>query len=242
MRSLFLKRVIDLIGAAVLLVLTAPLMLAAAAMIYLTMGRPVLFRQIRAGYRGRPFTLLKFRTMREAFAADGKPLPDAQRLTSVGRFLRRTSLDELPQLFNVLAGSMSLFGPRPLLMQYLDRYTPQQARRHEVKPGLTGWAQVNGRNALGWEDKFVLDVWYVDHWNFWLDARILLRTFWKAFRGEGISHPGSETMDEFFGVAGHPVGAKGGASIGNQEVDFPHADRSPGPGHPRPSRHAAARR
>jgi sugar transferase EpsL len=162
----------------------------------------VFVRQLRPGLHGRPFTLLKFRTMTEARDPAGNLLPDEQRLTRLGRFLRRTSLDELPELINVLKGEMSLVGPRPLLMQYLDRYTPEQARRHEVKPGITGWAQINGRNALTWEEKFKLDVWYVDHRSFRLDLRIILLTVWKVLRQEGISQPGQATMEEFQGVAG----------------------------------------
>src|SRR5690606_23360256 len=145
-------------------------------------------------------TLLKFRAMTDATAPDGSPLPDAERLTAVGRFLRRTSLDELPELVNVLRGEMSLVGPRPLLMHYLDLYTPEQMRRHEVRPGITGWAQVNGRNALTWEEKFGFDVWYVDHMSFWLDLKILLLTVWKVLRGEGISQQGHVTMPEFTGA------------------------------------------
>lgn len=196
------KRAIDLAGGTVLLVVAAPLMLAAAAAVWLTMGRPVLFRQQRPGHRGRLFTLLKFRTMRQAVGQDGRPLPDDERLTRTGRLLRRTSLDELPQLFNVLAGSMSLVGPRPLLPEYLDRYTPEQARRHDVKPGLTGWAQVNGRNSIGWEEKLRLDVWYADHWSLGLDLAILVRTAWKVVRRDGVGHGRSETMPEFLGTKG----------------------------------------
>jgi lipopolysaccharide/colanic/teichoic acid biosynthesis glycosyltransferase len=204
MRSLLIKRVIDLVGAAALLASAAPAMLAIALLIRWRMGRPVLFRQVRPGYRGRPFTLLKFRTMREAFGPDGALLPDTQRITPLGRWLRRTSLDELPQLINVLFGQMSLFGPRPLLIEYLDRYTPEQARRHDVKPGLTGWAQVNGRNALSWEEKFALDVWYAEHWSLGLDARILLSTLWKVLRREGVGHAAEETMPVFLGSATRP--------------------------------------
>jgi lipopolysaccharide/colanic/teichoic acid biosynthesis glycosyltransferase len=196
------KRLIDLAGATLLLVLAAPVMLCAAATVYLTMGRPVLFRQRRAGYRSRPFTLLKFRTMREAAGPDGRPLPDGQRVTRAGRLLRRTSLDELPQLLCVLAGSMSLVGPRPLLPEYLDRYTPEQARRHDVKPGLTGWAQVIGRNSISWEEKFRLDVWYADHWNLGLDVLILFRTIWKIVCRDGVSHGRCDTMPEFMGSKG----------------------------------------
>jgi sugar transferase EpsL len=206
MRSLFLKRVVDLAGASAMLVVAGPVMPVLAVLVYFGMGRPVFFRQVRAGYKGKPFTLIKFRTMREAMGPDGRPLPDDRRLTRLGRWLRRTSLDELPQLLNVLRGEMSLFGPRPLPVRYLDRYTPRQARRHDVKPGLTGWAQVNGRNALCWEEKFELDVWYVDHGNLRLDARIMLRTLWKAIGREGVSHAGEATMPEFTG-SGRPEAA-----------------------------------
>lgn len=158
-----------------------------------------MFRQQRPGLGGRPFWLLKFRTMTDACDACGNLLPDAARLTSFGLFLRATSLDELPELFNVLKGDMSLVGPRPLLMQYLERYTPEQARRHEVRPGITGWAQVNGRNAITWEEKFRLDVWYVDNWSLWLDIKIIAMTIWKILKREGISQPGEATMEEFIG-------------------------------------------
>ena len=191
----------DLAAAAVLLVLSAPVTAAVATLIWLRMGRPVLFRQVRAGRGGRPFTLLKFRSMREAFGSDGRPLSDGHRLTPLGRWLRHTSLDELPQLLNVLRGEMSLIGPRPLLVRYLDRYTPQQDRRHDVKPGLTGWAQVNGRNAIGWEEKLELDAWYADHWSLRLDARIVLMTICRLVHPGGVSHAGSATMPEFMGTA-----------------------------------------
>jgi len=199
MGMLFVKRVIDLVGATVLLVLAAPVFAVVAVVIRVRMGRPVLFCQVRAGYHGKPFTLLKFRTMRVATGADGRPAPDADRLTSLGRMLRRTSLDELPQLINVLRGDMSLLGPRPLLMQYLPRYTPLQARRMNVKPGMAGWSQVNGRNALCWEEKLAMDAWYADNWSMWLDARIAVRSFWKIISLDGISHPGNATMPEFMG-------------------------------------------
>lgn len=195
-----LKRPLDFILSAAALVLLSPLLVGVALTIYYTLGSPVLFRQQRPGLHGKPFTLLKFRTMTDATGPDGSPLPDAERLTAVGRFLRRTSLDELPELFNVLRGEMSLVGPRPLLMHYLDLYTPEQMRRHEVRPGITGWAQVNGRNALTWEEKFGFDVWYVDHMSFWLDLKILLLTVWKVLRGEGISQQGHVTMPEFTGA------------------------------------------
>jgi lipopolysaccharide/colanic/teichoic acid biosynthesis glycosyltransferase len=160
-------------------------------------GSPILFRQPRPGYRGLPFTLYKFRTMRHVDNAG--PDSDAERLTAFGRFLRATSLDELPELYNVLRGEMSLVGPRPLLMQYMDRYTVEQARRHLTLPGMTGWAQINGRNNVSWEDKFALDVWYVDHWSFWLDLKILVFTPFKVLRREGINQPGNATAQEFTG-------------------------------------------
>jgi len=163
------------------------------------MGRPVLFKQMRPGLNAKPFYMYKFRTMTNEKDEQGNPLSDEQRLTRLGRFLRSTSLDELPELFNVLKGDMSLVGPRPLLMQYLARYTPEQARRHEVKPGITGWAQVNGRNAITWEEKFALDVWYVDNWSLWLDIKILAMTVVKVFKREGISAKGEATMPEFMG-------------------------------------------
>ncbi len=193
------KRLFDL--ASVLLggLLLSPVLLAVAVLVRIFVGRPVLFRQMRPGYLGRPFTLYKFRTMTERTGPDGKLLPDAERLTGLGRFLRAFSLDDLPQLFNILRGEMSLVGPRPLLMQYLDLYSPEQMRRHDVLPGLTGWAQVNGRNALSWEEKFRLDVWYVDHWSFWLDVKILFLTLWTVVRREGISQPGHATAEEFRG-------------------------------------------
>ncbi len=193
------KRGMDICMAIVGLVLFAPLFAVIALLIRLDSSGPVFFRQVRPGLHGKPFVLYKFRTMREAFDGEGKPLPDEKRLTRLGRFLRSTSLDELPELYNVLKGEMSLVGPRPLLMEYLDRYTPEQARRHEVKPGITGWAQVHGRNALSWEEKFRLDVWYVDHRSLLLDLKILLLTLWKVLRREGISHSGHATMPEFKG-------------------------------------------
>ncbi len=194
------KRILDLVTTAPALVLLAPVLAVIALSVRLCLGSPVLFRQTRPGLWGRPFTLLKFRTMTEARDEGGKLLPDEKRLTALGRFLRSTSLDELPQLLNVLRGDMSLVGPRPLLMEYLDRYTPEQMRRHEVKPGITGWAQVKGRNALTWEERLALDVWYVDHRSFWLDVWILLLTVWTVIRREGISHPGEATMPEFRGI------------------------------------------
>ena len=193
----FAKRGLDLVAGLAGLLLLGPLFAAIGLVVKLTLGSPVIFRQVRPGLRGNPFTLLKFRTMLEARDEHGRLLPDGQRITRIGRFLRSTSLDELPELVNVLRGEMSLVGPRPLLMAYLDCYTHEQRRRHEVKPGTTGWAQVNGRNALTWEQKFALDVWYVDHQSLWLDVRILVLTVWKIITREGISQPGQATMEEF---------------------------------------------
>ncbi len=198
-RSLLLKRLLDFVVALLALVLLSPLLFLLAVWIRLTMGSPVLFRQTRPGLHGRPFAMYKFRTMADARDPEGNLLPDEQRLTRFGRFLRSTSLDELPELINVLKGEMSLVGPRPLLMKYLDRYTPEQFRRHEVRPGITGWAQINGRNAIPWEEKFKLDIWYVDHQSLWLDLKILLLTLLKVFRREGIGHGLQETMPEFRG-------------------------------------------
>ncbi len=193
------KRLFDLLAAGLGLLILSPVLLLVAVLVRIFLGAPVLFRQQRPGLGGRPFYIYKFRTMTDARGPDGALLPDAQRLTRLGRFLRATSLDELPELLNILRGEMSLVGPRPLLMQYLARYTPEQARRHDVLPGLTGWAQVNGRNALTWEDKFRLDVWYVDNWSFWLDIKIILLTIWKVLKREGISQPGHVTAEEFMG-------------------------------------------
>ncbi|GAA5337064.1 sugar transferase [Thermus antranikianii] len=212
LRSPFLKRALDVIGASFALLVFGPVMLYIALRIWREMGSPVLFRQVRPGLHGRPFVMYKFRTMTEERDAQGKLLPDEKRLTRLGRFLREHSLDELPEFFNVLKGDMSLVGPRPLLMEYLDRYTPEQARRHEVKPGITGWAQVNGRNALSWEEKFKLDVWYVDNWTIWLDLKILWLTLVKVLRREGISAPGHATMPEFKGHREREV--RGGSSQG----------------------------
>jgi lipopolysaccharide/colanic/teichoic acid biosynthesis glycosyltransferase len=199
-----LKRTLDLLTAGVGLIVTAPVMAVAAVAIRRSMGRPALFRQVRPGLRGRPFTLVKFRTMNNATDPDGNLLPDAQRMTKVGTFLRRSSIDELPQLWNVLKGDMSLVGPRPLRMEYLALYSPEQARRHDVKPGITGWAQVKGRNALTWEEKFRLDVWYVDHRSLWLDLRILFATVAMVVRREGVSPEGGPTMDWFRGIPREP--------------------------------------
>jgi sugar transferase EpsL len=195
----YLKRVFDVVVSATALVVLAPVMGLIALAVWRTMGRPVLFRQVRPGLHGKPFVMYKFRTMRDLRDAEGKLLPDEARLTPFGRWLRSTSLDELPELLNVLRGEMSLVGPRPLLMEYLDRYTPEQARRHEVKPGITGWAQIHGRNNLSWDERFKLDVWYVDNWSLWLDLKILWRTLWMVLRREGISAQGHATMPEFRG-------------------------------------------
>jgi sugar transferase EpsL len=194
-----MKRVFDLSVAAAAVVLLAPLMLGIALAVRLCLGRPVLFVQERPGRGGVPFRMIKFRTMRDEVDAEGRPLPDGERLTRLGSFLRSTSLDELPELWNVLRGDMSLVGPRPLLMEYLPLYSAEQARRHEVKPGITGWAQVNGRNALSWEEKFALDVWYVDHASLRLDLEIIALTFWKIIRRDGISQEGHATMPDFLG-------------------------------------------
>ncbi len=191
------KRVFDVLAAGVALILLAPVYVIVALLVAVRLGRPVLFRQLRPGLRGRPFRLVKFRTMTDARDAEGNLLPDDVRLTRFGRFLRSTSLDELPELWNVLRGDMSLVGPRPLLMSYLERYTPEQARRHEVRPGLTGWAQVNGRNRLGWDDRFAHDVWYVDRVGLWLDLKILAATVAAVARRDGISAEGNATMPEF---------------------------------------------
>ena len=193
------KRLLDLALTIPGAILISPLLGLVALLVRLKLGRPVLFRQVRPGYRGKPFTLYKFRTMDVSRDAGGNLLPDTERLTSLGRFLRSFSLDELPELINVLRGEMSLVGPRPLLMQYLERYTPEQARRHNVVPGMTGWAQVNGRNLLTWDDKFRFDVWYVDNWSLWLDVKILLLTLWRALTREGISQLGHATAEEFMG-------------------------------------------
>jgi lipopolysaccharide/colanic/teichoic acid biosynthesis glycosyltransferase len=201
--ALALKAVLDRAGALAGLLLLSPLFAGLAVLVWASLGSAVLFRQLRPGLNGHPFELIKFRTMR---AGDR---PDAERLTRVGRLLRAWSLDELPTLWSVLRGDMSLVGPRPLLMEYLDRYTARQARRHEVKPGITGWAQVNGRNALSWEEKFELDVWYVDHWSLSLDLKILALTAWQVVLRRGISHPGSATMPEF---VGSPAGPRRGNS------------------------------
>lgn len=189
----------DVVGGGVMLLVGAVPMAVIAAVIRVRMGGPVLFSQERPGLHGRSFRLYKFRTMLDATGPDGEPLPDAERLTVVGHLLRSTSLDELPEFYNVLRGDMSLVGPRPLLVEYLERYTPEQARRHEVRPGITGLAQVQGRNAISWDRKLALDVWYVDHWTLWLDVRILLRTLLQVSRRHGITQRGSATAEKFHG-------------------------------------------
>jgi sugar transferase EpsL len=193
------KRLLDLTLTIPALILLSPVLALVAMLVRLTLGSPILFRQQRPGLHGQPFTIYKFRTMTDACDAQGNLFPDAERLTPFGRFLRSTSLDELPELLNVLKGNMNLVGPRPLLMQYMDRYTPAQRRRHEVKPGITGWAQVKGRNAITWEEKFALDVWYVDHQSLWLDLKIIVLTTWKILKCEGINQPGQATAQEFMG-------------------------------------------
>jgi len=193
------KRLFDLFVALLVTLITWPIMLVVAVLVRRYLGSPVLFSQVRPGLRGRPFLVYKFRTMTDARDNQGGLLPDDVRLTRFGLFLRRSSLDELPQLFNVIKGDISLVGPRPLLMEYMPLYTEEQARRHEIRPGITGWAQVNGRNAISWEQKFVLDVWYVDHQSFWLDMKILALTVKKVLIKDGISAQGVETMPRFLG-------------------------------------------
>ena len=193
------KRTVDLIVSSALLTTFSPLLFAVGILLFLTMGRPILFRQRRAGRYGRPFIVYKFRTMTDERGAQGQPVADRERITRVGHLLRLFSIDELPQLWNVLRGDMSLVGPRPLLMQYLERYSAEEMRRHQVKPGMTGWAQVNGRNATSWQERFALDVWYVENWSLALDARILVRTLRTVLAGEGVAHGGHVTMPEFLG-------------------------------------------
>ena len=194
-----MKRLMDIIIAGAALVLLSPLLAILALAIMATMGRPILFRQLRPGREGKPFNIVKFRTMRAPRPGEAAVASDAVRLTRLGRFMRAASLDELPELWNVVRGDMSLVGPRPLLMQYLELYSPEQARRHEVRPGLTGWAQVKGRNALGWSEKFALDIWYVENHGLWLDLRILAMTVWQVVARRGISAEGFATMPEFRG-------------------------------------------
>ena len=198
------KRIFDLLFTSIGLVIISPVLAIIASLVRITHGKPILFHQIRPGYLAKPFCNLKFRTMLDTHDANGNLLPDDERITPLGHFLRVTSLDELPELLNVIRGEMSLVGPRPLLMEYLDRYTTEQARRHEVLPGITGWAQVNGRNILTWEDKFQYDVWYVVNRSMGLDINILWMTFWKVLKREGISQPGYATAEKFMGSEEQP--------------------------------------
>lgn len=193
------KRLFDILVSAAVLLLLSPLLVVVALLIRCRLGSPVLFRQVRPGKGGAPFEMVKFRTMLDTLDEEGRPLPDSDRMTPIGTFLRATSLDELPELWNVLKGDMSLVGPRPLLMEYLPLYSKEQFRRHEVRPGVTGWAQVNGRNAISWEDKFRLDVWYVDNYSFWLDLKILYLTVKKVLAREGVTAEGEATMSKFTG-------------------------------------------
>jgi len=193
------KRLFDILGSGLGLLILFPVLVVVAILVRYRLGAPVLFRQTRPGLHGKPFQMLKFRTMRDATGPDGYPLPDAERLTPLGKRLRSASLDEIPGLWNVLKGEMSLVGPRPLLMEYLPLYTPEQARRHDVRPGITGWAQVNGRNAISWEEKFALDIWYVDNRTIWLDLKIIWMTVKKVLAREGISAEGEVTMPRFTG-------------------------------------------
>ncbi len=193
------KRLFDLTLAIILLLVLSPIYLVTAILVRVFLGSPILFKQQRPGYKGRPFHIYKFRSMTDRRNPDGSLLPDSERLTRFGRLLRSLSLDEMPELLNILRGEMSFVGPRPLLMQYLPLYSPEQARRHDVMPGLTGWAQVNGRNALDWPSKFAMDTWYVDHWSFWLDIKILWMTLWKAVTREGINQEGLATVEYFKG-------------------------------------------
>ena len=199
-----MKRFIDIVSSSLGLLILSPVLILVFLLVRLKLGSPVFFTHERPGLYGNPFEMIKFRTMMNAFDVDGKPLPDAERLTPLGEFLRKFSLDELPELWNVLIGTMSLVGPRPLLMEYLPLYSAEQAKRHNAKPGITGWAQINGRNAIGWEEKFELDVWYVENQGLWLDIKILFLTLFKVIKKEGISHDGEATMSRFRG------GLKGG--------------------------------
>ncbi|WP_298012481.1 sugar transferase [uncultured Castellaniella sp.] len=193
------KRIFDLCLFVLIFPFVTLVSIVLSVFVLIFIGRPVIFSQIRAGFNGRPFVMYKFRTMTDARGADGGLLPDSVRLTKFGSFIRSTSLDELPELWNVLRGDMSLVGPRPLLMEYLPLYSPEQRRRHRVRPGITGWAQVNGRNAISWEEKFALDVWYVDHQSFWLDLKILWLTVWRVLARSGVSEAGEATMSKFTG-------------------------------------------
>jgi lipopolysaccharide/colanic/teichoic acid biosynthesis glycosyltransferase len=194
------KRIFDLLLTTLGLAILSPFLLVLILLVWINHGQPVFFRQVRPGYKAQPFRIFKFRTMRDLYGSDGNLLPDAERLTRFGRFMRSFSLDEIPELFNVLLGDMSLVGPRPLLTSYLPLYSSEQMRRHNVVPGMTGWAQVNGRNALSWPKRLQMDVWYVDNWSFWLDIKILFMTVIKVLKREGISEPGQATVSEFMGT------------------------------------------
>jgi sugar transferase EpsL len=198
------KRIVDLILTIPALILLSPVLLVVALLVRIKLGSPILFKQRRPGLNGSPFILYKFRTMIEDYDTRGGLRPDEKRLTTFGQWLRRTSLDELPELVNVLKGDMSLVGPRPLLMSYLPLYSPEQMRRHAVPPGITGWAQINGRNAISWEQKFALDVWYVDHTSLWLDIKIIATTIWKVIKREGITQEGHATAEYFMGTQNQP--------------------------------------
>ena len=195
----FSKRLFDLSFALIALVILSPIILVTAILVRVFIGTPILFKQQRPGYKGQPFFIYKFRTMTNRVAHDGSLLSDAERLTRFGHLLRSLSLDELPELFNIVRGEMSFVGPRPLLMEYLPLYSPEQARRHDVVPGLTGWAQINGRNTVDWPARFAMDIWYVDHWSFWLDIRIIFLTVWKVLSREGVNQEGQSTVEYFKG-------------------------------------------
>ena len=203
--TIFIKRIFDVLFSLITLIILSPLLLILSIVIAVTDGFPIFFSQVRPGKNGKPFKLHKFRTMKVVRYQYNEITADGDRITKLGNFLRRTSLDELPEFYNVLKGEMSIVGPRPLLMQYLQRYSDEQFRRHAVLPGITGWAQVNGRNAISWEAKFRLDVWYVDHLSFWLDIRIIFKTIWNVAKGEGISPPGQVIMGEFMGNSENKV-------------------------------------
>ncbi|MFC2947719.1 sugar transferase [Virgibacillus sediminis] len=204
-----MKRIFDVMVSTICLIIALPVLLITSVVIRMKLGSPVIFRQQRPGLYGKPFNIYKFRTMTDQRDKSGELLPDHVRLTKTGKIIRKLSLDELPQLFNVLKGDISLVGPRPLLMEYLDLYTTEQARRHDVRPGITGWAQVNGRNAISWEEKFQLDIWYVDHQSFWLDMKILFLTVLKVFKSEGIQQDGQTTMEKFKGTSEEKVSRNG---------------------------------
>ena len=195
----FNKRIFDITFALVALITLSPILLLIAILVRILIGTPILFKQRRPGYMGRPFIIYKFRSMTDRLTRDGSLAPDGERLTRFGSFIRSLSLDELPELFNILRGDMSFVGPRPLLMEYLPLYSPKQMRRHDVVPGLTGWAQINGRNAIDWPTRFSLDIWYVDHWSFWLDIKIIFMTVWKVLSREGVNQEGQPTVEYFKG-------------------------------------------